>query len=147
MKLVFIPAYVANAVLVLLALNSYGSVIKAERSARELDQAEGIWVRDPAQRARNREWWKSINRHAMTEDVRLQSWLVRSLQLVVVGSAINLLGLAYGGPDTASNALMVVGLVVLAAGLILMIAWTRLLGAQLRAQRSLYRGFERFRFE
>ena len=136
MKPIFIAAFVADAVLFLVAASTYGSVIKAELNATESGPAQSIWVRDPAQRAANRAWWDSLNRRAMTEDVRLQRWLLRILQLVGYGSAAILLGFASGRVDTVSSALMGVGLLVLAAGLILGIAWTRLLGAQLRAQRS-----------
>lgn len=136
MERYFVGAHIVIAFLLLAVLYSYGGIIKSERSAREGESNSKVLVTDSSQRALNRDWWREINRRAMADDVRLQNWLRRGIQLCVVGFAADIVGIAFGRNEPASVAIVVAGVVLLAAGLIDLLIWTRVLGRQLRSQRS-----------
>jgi len=128
-KTVVLSAFAVNGALVLAVVYSYGRAIKAENQRQGSDQ---VVVVDAIRRSRNRQHWKQVNRQAMAADLRLQSWLLRGLQMIVVGVGITVVALGVGSSDSASQAIAVAGQVVLASGLILLIAWSRLLGTQLK---------------
>lgn len=73
----------------------------------------------------------------MTDDIRLQTWLRRGIQLVLIGMATDVLGLiAYDRLTFASQLIIAFGVLLQVVGLVQLIAWVQLLGRQLRSQRS-----------
>lgn len=80
-------------------------------------------------------WWKEASAMAMQEDPRVSRRLFRGLRLVVVGLAMDLMGLAASGGRPATL-LVAIGLVLITAGLVTLFAFSRLLQDNVRSHRS-----------
>lgn len=80
-------------------------------------------------------WWRDANVQAMRSNYRVRTWLKRGILLLIVGMSLVALGV-FDTPGGPRSALLVGGLLLQAFGLVEIIAWTRLLAAELAKNRS-----------
>lgn len=124
----FLLGQILAGVLILVTLLVFGHV--QVREANERFIANGLAVPGA------KRWWRDACTDAMRDDPRILTWMLSGVKLVVVGLALDLLGLGSPAHGFFQTALVTLGLGLLTVGLVALIAQCRMLQLQLRRQRS-----------